>query len=567
MADERPPLRALPPPAPRRPVFRRAPGPAEIRPSAMAMPVVEPMPAFAFAATLAALLGFALFQALAWWQAGFAFEYPLDDVYIHLAVSEEIARRGYGVNIGEYTSAASSPIYPFLLAPFAPTALHRYVPLAINIVALAGAAWLWGRFLILAGLAETGVRGVGWAFALLGPILLNMVGVAFTGMEHGLHLLLTVALMAGLMRFFDDGRVGALLILGIALAPMVRIEALALSGLAAAILLISGRIVASLVAGLAALGSVAVFVWFLLSLGLEPLPNSVMSKIGVSGDGSIGHARAALIRFVYNVATTPHAKMLAGLAAFWFLALFADRRLRRGPPLLVLLAVVLAILAQLAFGRVGFVNRYEIYLVVFTTGMSAALALPWMTGRLGGLARFGTVMLMAGFGGIYLPASIVDGPQSSAAIRFQQAQMGRFVRDYVQAPVAVNDLGWVSYRNDRYVLDLWGLASREALEIRFFRPSPGWAGPLAAAKGVGLAMIYDSWLAVDDPHLRSVSAVPPGWVRLGDLVLTVPEGYAGDAAVAFYATSEAVAADLREKLRAFAPTLPKGAEFRFVAPP
>ena len=35
-------------------------------------------------------------------------EYALDDVYIHLAMSAELARGGYGVNAGEPASASSS---------------------------------------------------------------------------------------------------------------------------------------------------------------------------------------------------------------------------------------------------------------------------------------------------------------------------------------------------------------------------------------------------------------------------------------------------------------------------
>ncbi len=58
----------------------------------------------------------------------------------------------------------------------------------------------------------------------------------------------------------------------------------------------------------------------------------------------------------------------------------------------------------------------------------------------------------------------------------RQYQMGRFARDHWRAPVAVNDPGWVSYRNPNYVLDLGGLASLEARRSR----AMGWpaGGPL-----------------------------------------------------------------------------------------
>ena len=56
---------------------------------------------------LAALAGLLALQAVAAWHAG-VFEYPLDDVYIHLAMAEKIARGTYGVNLGEPASASSS---------------------------------------------------------------------------------------------------------------------------------------------------------------------------------------------------------------------------------------------------------------------------------------------------------------------------------------------------------------------------------------------------------------------------------------------------------------------------
>ena len=61
----------------------------------------------ALVGALAALAGFAALQLAAFLIAG-VFEYPLDDVYIHLAMAEGIVAGGYGVNPGEPASAASS---------------------------------------------------------------------------------------------------------------------------------------------------------------------------------------------------------------------------------------------------------------------------------------------------------------------------------------------------------------------------------------------------------------------------------------------------------------------------
>ena len=59
----------------------------------------------AWFALMSAGLGFAVLQAIAYAHAG-VFEYPLDDVYIHLAMAEGIGRGTYGVNPGVPASAS-----------------------------------------------------------------------------------------------------------------------------------------------------------------------------------------------------------------------------------------------------------------------------------------------------------------------------------------------------------------------------------------------------------------------------------------------------------------------------
>ena len=60
-----------------------------------------------------------------------------------------------------------------------------------------------------------------------------------------------------------------------------------------------------------------------------------------------------------------------------------------------------------------------------------------------------------------------DEPRMSSD---QQKQMAIIARDYLDEPVAVNDLGFVSYYAPRYVLDLGGLASYEALQAHAADP-------------------------------------------------------------------------------------------------
>ena len=85
-------------------------------------------------ALVSALLMLAAVQIIAAQRIGWVLEYPLDDVYIHLAMASEIAKGGYGVNSGEYASAASSALYPVLLSPFPDSELQRFLPVIWNLV-------------------------------------------------------------------------------------------------------------------------------------------------------------------------------------------------------------------------------------------------------------------------------------------------------------------------------------------------------------------------------------------------------------------------------------------------
>jgi hypothetical protein len=143
-------------------------------------------------------------------------------------------------------------------------------------------------------------------------------------------------------------------------------------------------------------------------------------------------------------------------------------------------------------------------------------------------------------------------PVAADNIGAQQREMRRFAIEFAGGPVAVNDLGWVAYRNEGYVLDLWGLAHDAARRQRL-SGAQGWAARLLARHDVVAMMVYDRWLG---------SEVPPDWVPLGRLVLTRRRASPAQAEVGFYARPDR-APELAAAVRRFAQGLPSGSEFRF----
>ena len=501
-----------------------------------------------------ALLIFVIIETLALLRTGGVFEYPLDDVYIHLAIAEEVSRGGYGVNPGELAAASSSPIYPFLLVPWAGTAAQRYLPIFWCAIGLVASSLLWGQLLSRAGFQAPALWNTGRILAVLGPPALNMAGLAVMGLEHSLQLACTLALLAGLHQFLVDGRTGWLLIVGIVLGPTLRLESVALSLLACGVVLWRRSARAGLVSLLMAILPVAGFLLLLRSLGLDLLPNSVVAKLGGLNTDDLAGAARNMVRLTGNL-SRDGGRVLAVAAGLWVLPPLFDPTLRKGARAALWSTLLLGAAAHLCVGRIGSVDRYECYILAYVAGASVILAVPWMSRR----AAWRVVVPLALFliGTHYATSQCLTLPESAAAVRLQQAQMARFARDYVHAPVAVNDLGYVAWASPHYVLDLWGLASPEALHKRLGDSPSGWGGPLAEEHGVELAMIYDSWLA---------NAASPDWVKLGELQLDVPRGYVSHDRVAFYATRLESVSKLREELGAFVPTLPHGASFRFGAP-
>lgn len=496
-------------------------------------------------AVLSGLVFLTLLQGAALSLNGGVFEYPLDDVYIHLAMAEGIWAGEYGVNPGEYASAASSALYPFLLLPIFPPEIQRLLPLFWNLVGLVLSAFLWGKMLLAAGYGQGKLQPIGVILALVGPVAMLMVSAAFVGMEHTLHAAASLAILYGLYGHLQGTPRPGWLLLGILFAPLFRFEGLALAVLAAGVLLITGARRQGLVALALAILPILGFCGFLLSLGLDPLPSSVQAKLVSNASHGIGFVARLFRTFSINLGKSGGMVVLLLVVGTLALLIFSNR-LRQSRLRLFAFVLVLAGLGHMCLGQFGWMDRYDHYVVAIMMAgfvMLVPQALPDVSGRaLGILVLIPiAVSLLA-----YIPAQLKYFPINPRAIYTQQGQMARFAKDYMNTAVAVNDLGLVAWNNENYVLDLWGLASAESRKKRIFDPTPGWAGPLAQAHDVPYAMIYETWLG---------RAVGPKWVRMGDLVLKKPQGFLGGTRVAFYATAPEHVAPLRAALAAWVPTL------------
>lgn len=486
--------------------------------------------------------------------------YVLDDAYIHLALADRIWSGTYGINAHEAAAPSSSILWPFLLAPFAslPAAIYTLVPGLLNIAAASLTLKLLVGELRRALAPLPGPERLGLAaglFAVGLVVCLNLVPIIFTGMEHSVQQLLAVTLVVGLIEEGRSGRVPRTAWLALILLPLVRYDSLALAVPALLYLLWRGHFRGSILVALAIGCVCGSFSAFLSSHGLGILPASVMAKSDLARSSG---TPLVLLRNLYsNVVNDPQANiLLAGLVLM--LAAAYDRG-KAATDRALGLAIAAALGAEFVVGKLGAFYRYEAYIWAATVvalihlyrgALSRVLAPTTapaaQVASIGGLAAASLGYLIA----------LASTPAASNNIYDQQYQMHRFVSGYYREPVAVNDLGWVAFRNPRYVLDFGGLASREALLARYNAPGTDWMSNLARVHGVHLVMIYDQWFP---QH-------PSQWVRVGTLEFTQMRVTAADSKVSFYATDAGSVAAIRAALSEFSKTLPRRASFQFDSP-
>jgi hypothetical protein len=208
-------------------------------------------------------------------------------------------------------------------------------------------------------------------------------------------------------------------------------------------------------------------------------------------------------------------------------------------------------------GRNGWFGRYEVsillYLLIISADLLAdsvgILAEPLMSsprGQAGGIGRVVKVstlfplLLIFVVGTRPVWESTLLTPVAAKNIQDQQVQMALIASRYLDKPVAVNDLGAVALSSKRYVLDLYGLGSYEALSLRRDPNNDPrlWIPRLMAAKDVRHAIVYDSWFPV----------TPDNWIKVANLKLPGRRVTPASDIVSFYATSPASAKDLTQAI-------------------
>lgn len=454
------------------------------------------------------------------------FTYSLDDPYIHLALADEIRAGHYGINPGEASSPSSSILWPFLLSLTAGSPVQDFVPLAWNLV------FTVASVLVLDGFLARYLRGWRLPAATTVTVLsLNLIGVAFSGMEHSLQVLLALLLGRGVVDLVAYGRLSRFLLLAMAIGPLVRYENAALSVGAMLVLVAVGRWRAAVLPTLVWVAGLCAFSLFLQSRGLDPLPSSVLAKSPYAGGAPISAVVAGKLQWIFIRPT---------FLVCWLVLILDAALLRRWTVLHWFAAFVLT--SHAIAGDFGWFGRYELYLLAALFPVLVSLAFEWGRAEASAAKRLRAILTAAAVVSA-LPLALCTFRTATAAadIWVHQAQTARFVRDYWRQPIAVNDLGLVAYRGGEPVLDLFGLGDQEARRLRVGADGQ-WVGPLVARREVRLAAVYASWFE---------GQIPDTWVSVGTLT-GHPNVFVVEPSITVYATEPGAVTEACDALRQFA---------------
>lgn len=291
---------------------------------------------------------------------------------------------------------------------------------------------------------------------------------------------------------------------------------------------------------------------FTRALGLPVLPSSVLLKSGAAASiagyaGMPSFIGAVLSNWHEEVRSTHGLQFLAGLmmlGIFVFIPRPAREPRQLRPAILILMSAAGS--AHLLFGQfLTNMLRYESY--VFT--LLALTALILVRPYLASIPVRLSVLAFLYCGAIFPLHATKDTPMASRAIYLQQYQMHRFAADYWRQGIGVNDLGWVSYRNPAYVLDLFGLGSEAVRQMMYRGTLDSQAlESLAKDRGVRFFMLYDEWF---------MGLIPSRWRHVATLV--TPKVTAVSGRVSFYADDDFEPLIIKPLLERFSQALPQGA--------
>ncbi len=488
------------------------------------------------------------------------FGYPLDDTYIHMAMARHLAQDGiWGISPSGFSSSSSSPLWTLLLAVvYRLLGAQAWIPLALCL--LFGSATIVLAHWLLRDVT-TPIRQAVYLVLIVSFSTLPVL--TLVGMEHVLQSLVTLALTYLAAAYLADGQptarslVPLLLLEG--LVTTIRYEGLFLVFSIALLCLIKRRLLAALSS--VAAGVLVPVVYGIVSVlhGWYFIPNSVLLK-GRAVDFSLNGPAAFVLHLPSNLKSAPQILVLLIACLILYLGV-AKRGTADSKERYLVTIFVMVSLLHLQFATVGWLSRYEGYLMVtgsvivfgmvdsVISGMSAGARIAGMADQAAAVAL---VILLISPLVLKMGENLLGYPLAVKNVYEQQYQMGLFLQKYYSGkPIAINDVGAVDYLGDVHTLDLAGIGSMEVARATIDGSfGEDTIGRLSTRQGTEVAILYSRWYT---------GQIPPDWTEVGQWTIS-DNVICADSVVTIYAPGARWLASVTSNLRAFSRYLPPTVE-------
>lgn len=492
---------------------------------------------------------------------GGKFIYALDDAYIHLAYSKNIALHNvWGITRHEFSSSTSSPLWAILLTfLFLIFGVCEYIPFILNIILSFMLLYVIFNFLKQHSVSDFFTGITLFTVIMLLPISIHI----FSGMEHLLHSVLTILFIKysaeSLCQSPATGnrlnKNDKYLFLISIFITTIRYEGIFLVLIISVLFLLKKKFMASIIILLLSLLLPAVFSFIFIQNGGYFLPNSIILKRSLLGFFSIFNHESNVANYISG--SRKIIFLFTVSVVLFFLQIKLKNNFWSEIPLLIFILLTVILFQKAAINIAYF--RYDAYLVVTAIAIDFLAIYDYCLNKFNMVIDLKFVIKYKLLSSVFFICLIYFTVNqfffnktitAMKNIYEQQFQMAKFVEKFYSGKeVALNDIGAVNYFADIYCLDLIGLGSDEIASERMNRTFDSLSmNKIAKNKNVKIAIIYEKWIQED---IR----IPGEWIKAGQW--KIQDNYiCGDDEISFYAVGPGEKDILIQNLKSFSGELP-----------
>jgi len=488
------------------------------------------------------------------------FSYPIDDVYIHMAIAKNFALDGvWGVDKYEFSSATSAPLWTLLISIiYFLFGTNEFTPLILNI--LLGIILIFTIYFILKKFLSSNIASmITLLIIFIAPLFTLIIG----GMEHVLHSLVSLIFIFLSTKILTEkkySRTKNIALLWMApLLTITRYESIFLVAVVCLLLVLRRRFFYSFALLCTSFFSIGLYGFISIIKGWYFLPNSVLLK-GVVPDFSFFGMIAFIKRGHLILSANPHIFILLSSAIILLIINLNKYKNIWNIQTLMLMELVMITISHILFASMGWYYRYETYLIVIgITAISVGLS-EYIPNKL--RFSFNIISISKCLSIIFLLNIILFPYYTRAREAFwitplamknvsdQQYQMGLFLNEfYKNKGIAANDIGAISFLADIKLLDLWGLSSIEIANAKINKTySTQQIDLLTNQKDISIAVVYEEFY-------KQIGGLPNSWSKVGEWTIS-NNVICASPTISFYSVKPSETNDLILNLKSFSTHLP-----------